>query len=49
MSGKAENKIVGELKESARDFCQNTSVHGFSYWVSPGAKYKSVKGIDSIA
>ena len=36
MAGKTENKIVGELRESARDFCQHTSVHGFSYLVSSG-------------
>ena len=24
------------LKESATDFCENTSLHGFSYWVSDG-------------
>ena len=24
------------LKESAKDFCENTSLHGFSYWISSG-------------
>ena len=24
------------LKESAQDFCENTSLHGFSYWISSG-------------
>ena len=48
MPEKAQNKIVGELQESARDFCQNTSVHGFSYWVSPGRNVHLVNIIYSL-
>ena len=36
MVGNEENKTAQALRESARDFCTHTSVHGFSYWVSSG-------------
>ena len=27
------------LKQAGTDFCENTSLHGFSYWVSDGTRY----------
>ena len=41
--GKGNAERARVLKESAKDFCKNTSVHGFTYWVSPGEKYRVVK------
>ena len=37
MVGKRKEESAAKvLKQSAKDFCENTSVHGFSYWVSSG-------------
>ena len=40
-----EKSATKVLKESAKDFCENTSVHGFSFWVSPGKAYYPDKGL----
>ena len=40
MVGKRKDNSAGKvLKESAKDWCENTSVHGFAYWVSSGKDY----------
>ena len=43
-----EESATKVLKESAKDFCENTSVHGFSFWVSPGKAYYPNKGLQPL-
>ena len=38
------------LKASATDFCENTSLHGFSYWISAGsAQFDNVISTFTVA
>ena len=50
MVGKRKDNSAGKvLKESAKDWCENTSVHGFAYWVSSGKNYEGGSSISLSA
>ena len=37
------------LKQAGTDFCENTSLHGFSYWVSDGKRFQILLPLQIIS